>query len=261
MRAIVVVSMFALAMPTACSHATAPDPQAHSKATLVLEEPVAKPGTQTRIGIQFHIDKDWHIYWKNPGDSGEPPQVRWQLPAGLTAGALEWPSPMRLNNSAGTDYGYQGDVVLLSTLNIPATVQPGSNPTVAGDLRWLVCHDVCIPQRTELKGNIRIASVATVDERAHALLNAAAARIPKPLPGSFHLAATSTHDSLQLSFSSRDPASSDRAPGDKIARAVFFPAEPEQVDNAAPQVVANSGGMVRLELKKSDHLRARSRTS
>jgi len=211
---------------------------------------VAQPGAQTRIGIQFEIDKDWHIYWKNPGDSGESPQVHWQLPEGVTMGVLQWPAPMRLTNSAGTDYGYQGNVVLLSTLNIPAAVQPGSDLPIAGDLRWLVCHDTCIPQRAELKANIRIANPTTVDPRAHALLDAAAERIPRPLPDGLHLTVTRTRDTLRLSIASDTKPSSST-----IAHPVFFPAEPEQIDNAAPQKLENLGSSVaRLELKKSDHL-------
>jgi DsbC/DsbD-like thiol-disulfide interchange protein len=246
MRSMLIVSMCALASTTACSPAPR-EPRAHSKPTLLLEQSAAQPGTQTKIGIQFETDKDWHIYWKNPGDSGEPPEIRWQLPAGVTMGPLQWPFPMRLKTSAGTDYGYEGTVVLLSTLNIPATVRPGSNLMVAGDLRWLVCNDICIPQRAALKANLRISNAATVDELAHALLTANT-RIPKPLPESFHLTATSSHDNLQLSFALGNKVSG------KIAYAVFFPAEPEQIDNAAPQELATSDGIARLKLKKSDHL-------
>jgi DsbC/DsbD-like thiol-disulfide interchange protein len=46
-------------------------------------------------------DDGWHIYWQNPGDSGEPPRIKWQLPSGVTATALEWPTPMRMTTSAG----------------------------------------------------------------------------------------------------------------------------------------------------------------
>jgi thiol:disulfide interchange protein DsbD len=156
---------------------------------------------------------------------------------------------MRLTDNAGTDYGYQGNTVLLSTLNIPATVQPGSDLPITGDLRWLVCHDTCIPQRAELKATLRIANATTLDHQAHALLDAAAERIPKPLPDALQLTATSTRDALRLSIASNRKLSSGT-----IARAVFFPAEPEQIDNAAPQKLENIGGVARLELKKSDHL-------
>lgn len=248
MRAILFASMWVLASAIACSHAPK-NPPTHSTPTLLIEQSVARPGTQTRIGIQFETNKDWHIYWQNPGDSGEPPQVHWQLPEGVTTGALQWPAPMRLNNPAGTDYGYQGNTVLLATLNIPAAAQPGSNLPIAGDLRWLVCHDTCIPQRAELEANMRIANATTVDPRAHALLEAAAERIPRPLPDGLQLTATSTHDTLRLSI-----ASERKLPGSTIARAVFFPAEPEQIDNAAPQKLEDIGSVARLELKKSDHL-------
>jgi thiol:disulfide interchange protein DsbD len=221
----------------------------HSTPTLLIEQSVAQPGAQTRVGIQLEIDKDWHICWKNPGDSGEPPQVHWQLPEGVTTEALQWPAPMRLTDSAGTDYGYQGNVVLLSTLNIPAAVQPDTNLPITGDLRWLVCHDTCIPQRAELKATLRIANTAKVDPQAHTLLDAAAERIPKALPVALQLTATSTRDTLRLSIASNRKLSSSA-----ITHAVFFPAEPEQIDNAAPQKLENIGGAARLELKKSDHL-------
>lgn len=71
MRSMLIVSMCVLAYTTACSRGPR-ELRAHSTATLLREQPVAQPGTQTRIGIQFEMDKDWHIYWKNPGDSGEP---------------------------------------------------------------------------------------------------------------------------------------------------------------------------------------------
>jgi DsbC/DsbD-like thiol-disulfide interchange protein len=151
---------------------------------------------------------------------------------------------MRLKTTAGTDYGYEGNVILLSTLNIPAAVHSGTNLVVAGDLRWLVCQDTCISQHTELKANVRISDAATVDHRAHVLLTAASERIPEPLPYSLHVSATSSRDLLLLRFVS----------GTTITRAVFFPQEPEQIDNAAPQELVNTGGNIRLELKKSDHL-------
>jgi thiol:disulfide interchange protein DsbD len=205
---------------------------------------MAQAGTQTRIGIRFEMDKDWHIYWKNPGDSGEPPQIHWQLPVGVTSGALQWPLPKRLKTSAGTDYGYEGNVVLFSALNIPASVQPGNNLVVGSDLRWLVCHDTCIPQHADLKANLRISNASTVDPRARVLLTAASKRIPESLPDMLHVAAASSPNHLLLRF----------VAGAAIIRAEFFPEEPEQIDNSAPQELVNTGGILQLELKKSDHL-------
>jgi len=237
------VSICVLASTTACSHAPQA-PRPHSTAALVVDQSAVRPGTQVRVGIQFVTDNDWHIYWKNPGDSGEPPQIRWQSTAGVSPGSLQWPSPTRMKTGAGTDYGYAGNVVLLSTLNIPPSVQPGTDLPVAGELRWLVCHDTCIPQRAELRTNVRVSNAVTVDNHAESLIAAAAERIPKPLPEALHLTASSSHDAFRLSF----------APSGKVASVEFFPSEEEQIENAAPQVFTSTAGINHLELKKSDHL-------
>jgi hypothetical protein len=59
------------------------------------------------------LEKGWHIYWINPGDSGEPPRVTWQLPPGFNPGVLEWPAPRRLVTSSIVDFGYEDAVTLI----------------------------------------------------------------------------------------------------------------------------------------------------
>src|ERR1035441_8855156 len=29
------------------------------------------------VGIYFKLEPGWHIYWKNPGDAGEAPNLHW----------------------------------------------------------------------------------------------------------------------------------------------------------------------------------------
>ena len=223
---------------------SSPKQPAHSKASLVIEQSAVTPGSQVNVGIQFVTDSGWHIYWRNPGDSGEPPRIQWQLPAGVSAGELEWPTPMRLTTTAGTDYGYQRTTVLLSSLEIPATAKAGTM-TVGGDLRWLVCHDVCVPQSTHIEAPIRIASATSIDNSTHRLLQSAAERLPVPLPARYRPEAASSQDHFRLTLVSGEP----------ITRAEFFPAEEGQIDNGAPQELASHAGNVRLTLKKSEYLR------
>src|SRR5689334_14614311 len=47
-------------------------------------------------GLYFKLESGWHVYWKNPGDAGEPPRIKWTLPEGITAGAIQYPIPKRL---------------------------------------------------------------------------------------------------------------------------------------------------------------------
>src|SRR5690349_15443146 len=108
MRVLIPILLGALLCSAGCTQKTASPTAAaaatpvHSKAGLVLEHGTIQPNQPSRIGIRFQTDKDWHIYWQNPGDSGETPRVKWQLPEGIQIGELEWPTPRRLTNPAGT---------------------------------------------------------------------------------------------------------------------------------------------------------------
>jgi DsbC/DsbD-like thiol-disulfide interchange protein len=234
---------YLLVLMTGCVRSAPPQP-AHSRASLVIEQSAATPGSKVNVGIQFVTENGWHIYWQNPGDSGEPPRIQWQLPAGVTAGELEWPTPMRLTTTAGTDYGYQGTTVLLSSLQVPTTPLSGTI-TVGGNLRWLVCRDICVSLSTHLEAPIRIATAPNINDSAQQLLRSAAERLPKTLPASYRPEAASSLDSFRLTLVSTEP----------ITRAEFFPSDEAQIDNGAPQELATHGDKVSLTLKKSEYLR------
>ncbi|MBP6304434.1 MAG: protein-disulfide reductase, partial [Giesbergeria sp.] len=48
------------------------------------------------LGLQIAHQPGWHTYWKNPGDSGLPTELRWTLPAGVDVGDIAWPVPQKL---------------------------------------------------------------------------------------------------------------------------------------------------------------------
>lgn len=39
-----------------------------------------------KLGLHFQLERGFHIYWKNPGDSGQAPRIHWTSPAGMNAG-------------------------------------------------------------------------------------------------------------------------------------------------------------------------------
>ena len=43
------------------------------------------------------MDKGWHTYWRNPGDSGGPIEIDWDLPKGFSVSDIKWPLPERLS--------------------------------------------------------------------------------------------------------------------------------------------------------------------
>jgi len=59
-------------------------------ASLVSSHDSVAPGQEFYIALRTELDEHWHIYWRNPGDSGEPTHIEWELPDGVTAGEINW---------------------------------------------------------------------------------------------------------------------------------------------------------------------------
>ena len=137
------------------------------------------PGKPLWLGLLIQHQPHWHTYWKNPGDSGLPTTLAWQLPAGVTAGEIAWPTPKRLPVGPLVNYGYEDKLLL----PVPATVASGFNADALDiklSAQWLVCKDVCIPQQ----GNFALRVPARASTGAHAaMFDAAWAAQPKDAAG------------------------------------------------------------------------------
>jgi thiol:disulfide interchange protein DsbD len=116
------------------------------RAELVAHAPEGVAGGQpVWLGLKIEHQPHWHTYWKNPGDSGLPTTLEWQLPAGVKAGDIEWPTPGKLPIGPLLNYGYEGTLLLPVALTVPAGFK-GETVDVKLHAEWLVCKDVCIPQ-------------------------------------------------------------------------------------------------------------------
>src|SRR5216683_650577 len=115
----------------------------HLTVELLPLENSIQPGGSTTVGLHFKLDKGWHVYWVNAGDSGEPPRIKWALPDGITAGAMQFPAPRRLPLGPLMDFGYEDEVLFPMTVQVAKSVKPG--PVVLhAKVDWLVCREVCI---------------------------------------------------------------------------------------------------------------------
>jgi DsbC/DsbD-like thiol-disulfide interchange protein len=104
------------------------------------------------VGVLLRIQRGWHVYWLNPGDSGLPTSVRWTVPEGFQVGPLRWPVPRRFEQSGGgVGYGYADTVLLRTTLTPPPSL-PGTGPiALRADVGWLACQRVCIRGKQSLE--------------------------------------------------------------------------------------------------------------
>ena len=215
----------------------------HLTVKLISDASSVEPARPLWVGLHFDIEQHWHIYWRNPGDSGEPPRVRWNLPTGFRAGDIEWPAPSRLGSGSVIDYGYEAPVLLPVELQAPNSLSPGSSVTLAADVSWLICKDICVPGRASLTLSLPVEATPGLPSASHALFQVAKSRAPKAAPSTWKIEAISEKDQFVLMIY-----------GSGMTTASFFPLEADQIDNAAPQAIAALPGGVQLTLRKSDRL-------
>ncbi len=201
------------------------------RAELVAHAPGGvAPGGPLWLGLKIEHQRDWHTYWKNPGDSGLPTRLNFTLPDGLQAGPIQWPTPSRLPTGPLMNYGY-GDTLLLP---VAVTVPSGftaDSVDVRLQAEWLVCRDVCIPESGEFR--LRLPTQAAT--AAHAALFASTqAAVPQPAAGA------------QASAAVRDAALQVQVAGlpeawrGKVLQ--FFPETTGVIQNAAVPQASWQGG-------------------
>lgn len=132
----------------------------HVAAELLAAQPAVSPGQEIWLGVRQQIIPHWHTYWRNPGDSGQATSIRWQLPAGSRIGPIQWPLPQRLQMGPISNFGYAGEVTLLSALKVPADQPVGQPLQVSATVDWLVCEEECIPESVELSLSLPVIAQA-----------------------------------------------------------------------------------------------------
>jgi DsbC/DsbD-like thiol-disulfide interchange protein len=217
----------------------------HGTIELLAENQWMKTGRTANLGLRFQLEKGWHIYWINPGDSGEPPRVKWQLPKGMTAGDIEWPAPQRLGTSSVADFGYADGVTLIVPVQVDADVTAQQPAQIAAEVSVLVCREMCIPGKARLSLSLPIKTAAPPpDPHNEDLFAVTRKSLPHPAPGGWKFSIADTKDSFVLAGNV----------GHQITQAVFYPLAESQIDNAAPQKFQPTAGGFRLTLRKSDQL-------
>ncbi|MBW2417354.1 MAG: thioredoxin family protein [Deltaproteobacteria bacterium] len=95
-----------------------------------------------RVGVLFDLDPGWHLYWRNPGETGLPTSLKLTVD-GSELGPVQWPAPTAFSESEGlfTTYGYEGEVLLATRVAMPRS---GAG-LLRAEAQVLVCEAECIP--------------------------------------------------------------------------------------------------------------------
>ncbi len=207
---------------------------------LITDVVGVEPGQPFDVALHFTIKPHWHIYWTNPGDSGIPPTVKWQLPEGVTVGDIRWPIPERLEKPPLANYGYSNEAFLLMPVTFPQSWKAGQPLALKAHVDYLVCDDICIPGKADLSIDVPVAEGTYVFNANHAAFQKTRTALPADrAPYLVHAEATSNQVILRLNHAFA-PTSS----------ALFFPAHAGDLENAAKQEWTVAGAESRLALKR-----------
>lgn len=110
----------------------------HSKADLIIERVTA---SQYKVGLYLELEKDWHTYWLNPGDTGMAPKIKYTLDFPYQASNMIAPAPIRITSPTAITFGFENEVLFYQHV----TIDHDQPVRLVVETEWLVCKDICIP--------------------------------------------------------------------------------------------------------------------
>ena len=184
----------------------------HARISLIKDHSDFVPGTSINIGLKVSMDKGWHTYWRNPGDSGGPIEIDWDLPKGFSVSDIKWPLPEKIEYPPLMTYGYEDFVIYPMVLSIPADYSEDYFE-MAADI--LICADVCIPESGKISSNL-------LDIESDSLIYEWLESIPsKSLP----ITTSLNENNLEIRFTFEK----------EIKEIYFFPDENNSIDYSSKQ--------------------------
>ena len=133
-------------------------PQDLVQADLVFENTAIQPSQPFWAGVHLKMKEGWHTYWHNPGDAGLATKLTWTLPKDLEAGPIEWPYPQKFYLGKFVNYGYKGEVLLLTRITPKEKAFLGDRANIQVQVEWLACEEVCIPGEATLEKVLPVSS-------------------------------------------------------------------------------------------------------
>ena len=94
---------------------------------------------------------------------------------------MVWPYPQRIRMGPLMNYGYEGEVSLLTQLTAPATLAPGQVILLRAKATWVVCAEICVPEAATLDLRLPVSpGKAQEDERWMTVYAQAQPALPQP---------------------------------------------------------------------------------
>jgi thiol:disulfide interchange protein len=134
-----------------------------SVATLVSETSSIAPGETFTVALELKHPDGWHSYYQNSGGVELPPSLTWTLPAGFTAGPIQWPTPQVKDGYFGKSFIYPGTPVFLVEISAPSSLKTGETVTLSAKAKWQICKETCIDESKDFTLQLPVSATAQPD--------------------------------------------------------------------------------------------------
>ncbi len=218
---------------------------AQTEVELVAQAQSVQPGGAVWVGVSFRPDPGWHVYWKNPGDSGLAPTIEWRLPEGWSVGEVRWPYPERIDQPPLTTYGYTDAVLLMVEMRAAEQAAAGSTTTIGATARWLACEVECVPGNAELTLELPVRSEPPQPGARWAPVFAAMRDRWPITTDEWTVSAAASPSIIRLQITS------EHLGAESLGAVQFFSEDAQLIRHAAAQRLARIDGGVVLELERS----------
>lgn len=202
----------------------------HALISLITERSAAHPGRDIGVAIRLEMEPGWHIYWRNPGESGIATSMEWRLPEGWTVDPLDYPTPQREDVAGVVTHVHSGDVAFGTRIRVP-DLAAGSG-RVGVKVTYGICRDTCIPGTATLSMTLPVAAGSSITPEWQRVLPTMNTR--RPGAGGPRIAAVVADTIVVLTLRGR--------PGSPLRPGTwtFFPSDRE-VSRAAVSIEVPSG--------------------
>ena len=215
--------------------------QSLAEAKLVVDSYSLQNNSVISIGVLINLKDDWHIYWKNPGDSGLPTDIKFRLPNGISASDIKFPIPIVFESEEIINYGYSHQVLLISSLNIPKAY-PQKDVFILANLTSLICKDVCIAFDTMLTISLDLSKKYFAEKEVSDLFQKTKKILPQ-IKHNLQITAIDKSDSVYFRLYKTDEL------GLNIKSFEFYPYQPGAFKNQSIQTTKDEKDYLELVLE------------
>lgn len=214
--------------------------QAAVQADLLLQKENISAGQEFFLALKLSLPSGGHVYWQNPGDSGEPIELKLKLPEGFREIQRYWPAPEKFTVGPFTEYGYKNQAYVVAKIKASENLKQGEVFVIDAKATWLFCHNECIPMSQDLSV---LGIGGKINERENKEISRVIQNMPKENKETLFF---ETPDTLILSL----PAHKE------VKSAYFFSKNLKILNYSATQNLKEAGGKFYLFMKKSDTMSA-----